>query len=319
MVCTELGPPEKLQVQEREIGAPEAGHVVVRVHAAGVNFVDALMVGGQYQIRPQPPFVPGSEVAGVVEQVGEGATVEVGTRVVTTTPLNGFAEQVVVPAVALRPMPEGMDFPRAAAFPQSYMTALFALSRCGELAAGETVLVLGAGGGVGLAAVDVAHALGARVIAAASSEEKLDLCRKLGAEATINYSEEDLKLRAKELSGGGANVIYDPVGAQYADPALRAVAPEGRYLVIGFAGGEIPRVPFNLILLKRCRVIGVNWGGWSAEHRDENTALFDELCRLFEQHRIDPLPPTSYPLEQAGAALRALLDRKLAGKAVLVP
>lgn len=317
--CVELGPPEKLVCEEHDAPEIQPGHVRVDVRACGVYYVDALMVQGLYQIRPTPPFVPGTEIAGIVSELGEGAEGwSLGDEVMAAPGMNAFAEQAVIRARDLRAMPKGLSFGQAAGFYQAYSTAHFAFVRRAELQAQETVLVLGAAGGVGLAAIDVAKALGARVIAAASTQEKLELCRTQGADEVILYSQEDLKQRAKELSGGGVDVIYDPVGDAFADPALRTLVPGGRYLVIGFAGGEIPRVPWNLILLKQCQVVGVNWGGWAMGHREENEEAFEELRRWVEAGRIAPVEPTPYPLEGLPEALRALLDRRVVGKAALV-
>jgi NADPH2:quinone reductase len=293
---------------------------VVEVEACGVNFVDALMAQGLYQVRPEPPFVPGSEVSGTVCQLGAGVDdVAVGDRVVAMPGLNGFAEKVKVRASALLAVPQGLDTATAACFVQSYCTALFALDRRGSLQRGETVLVLGAAGGVGLAAIDVAKAMGARVIAAASTPEKLERCRERGADETIDYSREDLKLRAKELSGGGVDVVYDPVGGDYAEPALRACAPWARYLVVGFANGEIPRFRLNLILLKSCQVVGVDWGGSAARDRSLNPGLLADLTAMIEDGRLAPPAPAAFPLERAGAVLTDLVERRLIGKAVLLP
>ncbi|MDG2333530.1 MAG: NADPH:quinone oxidoreductase family protein [Myxococcota bacterium] len=318
ITCTELGAPENLMVESRPDLAPLAGHVLVDVKACGVYFVDTLMVQGLYQIRPDPPFVPGGEVAGVVRAVGEGVEeFSPGDAVIATPGLNGFAEQVLLPASRLIPMPGKLSFPQASGFYQAYCTAQFALKNRAELKRGETVLVLGAAGGVGLAAIDVARDMGARVIAAASSPEKLEACRRQGADEVILYSEEDLKLRAKELSGGGVDVVYDPVGGDFSEPALRAMAPGGRHLVIGFAGGEIPRVRWNLILLKQCQVVGVDWGGWGSRNREANAALFQDLADRVESGALTPVPPTVYPFEEAGQALRDLMDRRVVGKAAL--
>jgi NADPH2:quinone reductase len=318
-VCVELGPPEKLVIEERERALPGSGQVSIDVRACGINFVDTLFIQGLYQIKPAPPFIPGGEVSGVVDAVGDGATrFAVGDSVIAMPGLNGFAEQVILPESHLQPMPKGLSFAAAAGFIQSYCTALFALENRGQLAAGETVLVLGAAGGVGGAAIDVANALGARCIAAASSAEKLAACKARGAESGINYLTEDLKNRAKELSGGGVDVVYDPVGADFAEPALRALAPNGRYLVIGFAAGEIPRVPFNLILLKQCQVVGVDWGGWSSKHREGNQKLFQKLSALVESGSLAPPEPQTYPFARVGEALRDLMERRVVGKAVLV-
>jgi NADPH2:quinone reductase len=318
-VCVEFGPPEKLVFEQRDRIAPPPGHVSIDVRACGLNFVDTLFIQGLYQIKPDPPFVPGGEVAGVIDAIGDDVTqFAIGDSVMAMPGLNGFAEQLVLPEARVTRMPAALDFAQAAGFTQSYCTALFALDNRASLRAGETVLVLGAAGGVGGAALDVARALGARCIAAASSEEKLAFCKARGAEAGINYLNEDLKNRAKELSGGGVDVVYDPVGDQFAEPALRALAPNGRFLVIGFAGGEIPRVPFNLILLKQCQVVGVDWGGWSSKHRDGNTQLLEKLSGLLESGKLAPPEPQTYPFDQVREGLRDLMDRRVVGKAVLV-
>lgn len=320
VVCPELGPPEKLRVEDRDDLQPEAGEVIVDVEACGVNFVDALMIRGLYQIKPTPPFVPGSEVAGRVARLGEGVEgIAVGDRVIAMTGLGGFAEQVRARASALIPIPDGLDAATAACFVQSYCTALFALDRRGRMQSGETLLVLGAAGGVGLAAIDVGKALGARVIAAASSPEKLALCRERGADETIDYASEDLKLRAKELAGGGVDLVFDPVGGDHAEPALRACAPGARYLVIGFATGIIPSFRLNLILLKSCQVVGVDWGGSSARDRGLDSSLLADLTGMIAAGRIHPPAPTAFPLEQAGRVLTDLGERRLIGKAVLLP
>ena len=323
VVCKELGPPEKLVVEDAAAFEAGPGQVVVDVHAAGVNFVDTLFIQGLYQIKPKPPFVPGGEVAGVVSAVGEGVTdggsgIAVGDRVIVMCGLGGFAEQVVVGAERAMPVPAGLDFPRAAALIQSYSTSLYALRDRARLQAGETLLVLGAAGGVGLAAVDVGKALGARVIAAASTDEKLETCRQFGADATIAYETEDLKTRARELSGGGVDVVYDPVGGDFAEPALRALGWGGRYLVIGFAAGVIPRIPLNLVLLNTRNVLGVDWGAFTGHDPEANRALLADLGRLLEAGTLHPIAPQTYPLDRAAEALRDLAERRTIGKAVLV-
>lgn len=325
IVCNELGPPEKLVLEERPDLEPGPGAALVEVAACGVNFVDALFIQGLYQVKPPPPFTPGFEVAGVVAALGEGVSeVVMGDRVIAMPGLGGYASQVVTPAGRLVAVPEGLDLARAAAFTQSYCTALYALDRRGDVRAGEKLLVLGAGGGVGLAAVDVGKALGATVIAAASSEEKLAACEAAGADALLDYTADgatgrELKSRVRELAGGPVDLVYDPVGGEYAEPALRALAPGGRYLVIGFATGEIPRVPFNLVLLKSCQVVGVDWGASTQREPDLMDSLMAQLAELLAEGRLRPAAPSEFPLERAGDALRALMDRRIAGKAVLVP
>lgn len=318
VVCRELGPPEKLVTEEWPDLAPTPDGVVIDVHACGLNFVDTLMIQGLYQIRPEPPFVPGSEVAGIVSAVGaDVSSVSIGDRVLTMCGMNGFATQVLAPAKRVLALPGGLDFDRATALMQSYCTALHALRTRGDVQEGETVLVLGAAGGVGSAAIDVALAYGAKVIAAAGADEKVQACLDRGAFAGVNYSTEDVKKRVKEIAPGGVDVVYDPIGDRFAEPALRTLAPNGRFLVIGFAAGEIPAVPLNLVLLKQCQVVGVNWGAWAAANPQANAALFDELLSLHTSGRIDPPRPQSWPLEEASAALRALMDRKVIGKGAL--
>jgi NADPH2:quinone reductase len=284
-----------------------------------LNFVDTLLIQGLYQIKAPAPFIPGGDVAGVVESVGEGVTqFAPGDEVMAMPGLNGFAQQVVVSENRTYPIPKGLGFARAAGFLQSYATALFALENRANLQEGEKVLVLAAAGGVGSAAIDIGLAKGARIIAAASSDAKLAACKKRGAEAIINYETEDLKVRAKELSGGGVDIVYDPVGAGFTEPALRAIARNGRYLVIGFAAGEIPRIPFNLILLKQCQVVGVDWGGWASKNREANDALHARLASLLVSGKLDPPQPQTYPMEDIQTAMRDLMERRVIGKAVLL-
>ncbi len=318
IVCNELGPPENLRIEERPRYAPGPGQVSIAVKAAGVNFVDTLLTQGLYQIKPTPPFVPGGDISGVVDGVGEGVTrFKEGDSVMGSTGLNAFAEQVVCPAKGLFPKPSGLDYGRAAGFLQSYATSLFALDYRGQLQEGETLLVLGAAGGTGSAALDIGIAMGARIIAAASCDAKLAQCRQRGAEGLINYESEDLKVKAKELSGGGVDMVYDPVGGDYSEQALRALAPGGRHLVIGFAAGDIPRVPFNLVLLKQCQVVGVDWGGWVSKNVEANHRLLEKLGDLLDSGRLNPPEPQVYAFEDAGKALRDLMERRVIGKAVL--
>jgi len=320
VVCTELGPLDTLSVEDRGSPVPGEGFVVVDVRAAGVNFVDGLLCQGRYQFKPPTPFVPGGEVAGEVTAVGLGvAGIAVGDRVIAFTGFGGFAEQVAVPALSLIPMPDTIDFGQAATLIQSYCTVLFTLTRRTSLAAGEWVLVLGAGGGVGLAATDVATALGGRVIAAASSQDKLEAAIAMGAEATIAYEEEDLKTRARQISGGGVDVVIDPVGGRHSEAALRAMGHLGRFCVIGFASGPIASVPLNQVLLNNRTVVGVDWGGWTFEDPFANRELIGELMVMVASGRLDPTEPASYPLEDAAAVMSGLIDRSIGGKAVLVP
>jgi NADPH:quinone reductase len=320
VVCTELGPLDRLVIEDREPPAAGEGQVVVDVRAAGVNYVDGLICEGRYQIKPPTPFVPGSEIAGEIVAVGPGVTgVSVGERVLAFTGYGGFAEQVAVPALSVIPMPAALDFGQAATLVQSYCTALFALTRRTTLTPGDWVLVLGAGGGIGLAAVDVARAMGAQVIAAASSTVRLDAARAMGAEAVIDYEREDLKSRARELSGGGVDVVVDPVGGRHSEPALRATRLFGRFCVIGFAGGSIPSIPLNLVLLHNRTVVGVEWGGWVVQDPAGNRALVAEMLEMVENGRLHPTRPASFALSEAPTVLAGLIGRSIGGKAVLVP
>ncbi len=320
VVCTAFGPLEDLVVEERPTPAPGEGMVVVDVAAAGVNFVDGLICQGRYQLKPPTPFVPGSEVAGVVSAVGPGVDGwSTGDRVLVFCGLGGFAAQVVAPALALVAVPDSIGLIQAAALIQSYSTMLFTLTRRTTVAPGEWVLVLGAGGGVGLAAVDMATALGGRVIAAASTPGKLEAAVAMGAEATIAYEAEDLKSRARELSGGGVDVVVDPVGGRHTEPALRATRHMGRFCVIGFASGPIPSVPVNQVLLNNRTLVGVDWGGWTFQEPLGNIALVDELMGMVADGRLHPTVPSTRPLDEAAAVMEALIGRSVAGKVVLVP
>jgi NADPH2:quinone reductase len=320
VVCPELGPLDTLVVEDREAVVPAEGQVVIDIRAAGVNYVDGLICQGRYQLKPPTPFVPGSEVAGVVSAVGPGVSnVAVGDRVLTFCGFGGFAEQVAVSALSVVPLPDTLGFAAGAALIQSYCTMLFTLTRRTTVAPGEWVLVLGAGGGIGLAAVDVAVALGGRVIAAASTTDRLAAAVAMGAEATIAYEEEDLKVRARELSGGGVDLVVDPVGGRHSEPALRATRHLGRFCVIGFASGPIPSVPLNQVLLNNRTVVGVDWGGWTFRDPFGNRQVIDELMTMVGDGRLHPTEPATHPLEQAAAVMTGLLDRTVAGKVVLVP
>jgi len=320
IVCHQFGPPASLLLDDVEAPVPGPGDVVLDVHAAGVNYVDALLVSGRYQLKPPLPFTPGSDVAGSVAAVGEGVDGwAVGDHAVAMAGLGGFAERVVLPASMLFRVPSNLDLARAAACIQSYATMLFAYTRRTTLERGQTVLVLGAGGGVGLAAIDLAVALGARVIAAASSDAKLAAARAAGASAAIAYESEDLKAQARTLSGGGVDVVVDPVGGRHAAPALRSLAAGGRYLVIGFAGGDIPSLPLNQVLLSNRSVIGVDWGAWSFREPLANRALIREVFELIAAGRLQPPVPATHPLAEAGRVLTDMLERRVTGKAILLP
>jgi NADPH2:quinone reductase len=320
-VCKELGPPSVLRVEELPDPEPGPAQVAVAVEAAGVNFVDGLFVAGQYQIKPTLPFVPGSEVAGHVVAVGLGVTtVAVGDRVLASVGLGGFASRVVVAAGSVVALPEGMAAPRAATFTQSYSTCLFALRDRACAAPGETVLVLGAGGGVGLAAIGVARALGCRVLGVASSADKRQAALEAGAEAALDPALEPIKDAARSWAGGtGVDIVVDPIGGALAEPALRALGDRGRYLVIGFASGDIPSVPLNQVLLRNRSVIGIDWGIWAMTHATEQRALLEDLLAMVATGTLDPVRPTEYPLDDVAGALEDLLGRRAVGKIALLP
>lgn len=318
--CNHFGPLTDLVIEERESQPLREGQVRVGVRAAGVNYVDGLFVQGLYQVKPPTPFVPGGEVAGVVTEVGAGVTDRhVGQRVFCSTGLGGFASEVVVPASRALPTPDSMSDGQAATFVQSYMTAWFALRIRARAEAGQWLLVLGAGGGVGLAAVDVGASMGLHVIAAASSEEKRAVAASRGAEATIDTASDDLKARAKEISGNGVDLVYDPVGGDLAESALRSLRDDGQYLVVGFAGGSIPKLPANQILLRNRRVTGVDWGGWIGTHVEENSRMLEAVTAAVGRGELRPVEPTAYPLERVADALADQVGRRVVGKTVLVP
>lgn len=321
VVCREFGPPERLVVEEVDDPRPEVGELLVKVAASAVTFPDTLMLEDKYQFKATPPYIPGGEVTGVVAALGEGVEGwAVGDRVVGgLRTIGGYAELAAVPATAARRVPDSVDLAVVAGLNYAYGTGLYGLRYRGELRAGETLLVLGAGGAVGLAAVELGRLLGARVIAAASSAEKLDLCRQRGAHETIDYSTEDLKLRAKELTDGrGIDVVYDCVGGERAEQALRAIAWEGRFLVIGFAAG-IPSIPLNLALLKSCQIVGVFYGAMTARDPGLSTSIGEELIGHVATGDLRPHVSGRYPLERASEALRGVIDRRTAGKVVITP
>jgi len=321
VLCKAYGMPETLVIEEVEPLRAGKGQVVVEVKACGVNFPDTLIIQGKYQFKPAMPFSPGSEVAGIVKEVGEGVKgISVGDHVIASTGWGGFAEEVVADAAKIIPMPAGLDFTIASAFVLTYGTAHHALKDRAQMQPGETLLVLGAAGGVGIAAIEIGTQLGARVIAAASSDQKLEVCRQHGASETINYASEDLRERIKQTTGGqGVDVIFDPVGSSYSEPALRSMAWKGRFLVVGFAGGEIPRIPLNLTLLKGCSIVGVFWGAFTEREPQRNQENLQELMNWLSQGILKPHISATYPLERAADALYDMLNRKVLGKAVLVP
>lgn len=319
VLCKQYGPPDALVVEQVPSPTAGKGQVVVRVKAAGVNFPDTLIIQGKYQFKPEPPFSPGGEVAGIVQQVGEGVSgVKAGDRVIASSTWGGFAEEMAVDADRLVPMPDDMDYVPASAFVLTYGTSYHALKDRAQLRPGETLLVLGASGGVGIAAIQIGKAMGARVIAAASSEAKLQVCRSHGADETIDYANEDLRARIKALTQGrGVDVIYDPVGGPYSEPALRDMAWNGRYLVVGFAAGEIPKIPLNLALLKGCSIIGVFWGAFTRNEPERNRRNNEELMQLYLQGKVRPHIHATYPLERAAEALNEVLYKRVSGKVVL--
>ncbi len=321
MLCKQYGPPESLVLEDVESPKAGPGQVVVEVKACGVNFPDVLIIENKYQFKPQLPFAPGGEISGVVKELGEGVTnVAVGDRVLASTGFGGFAEEIAIPAAAAVPIPDSMDFPTAAAFLMTYGTSYYALKDRARIREGENLVVLGAAGGVGLAAVELGKALGAHVIAAASSEEKLAVCRDHGADAGIDYSKDSLKDKMKELTGGkGADVVYDPVGGDYSEAAIRATAWEGRFLVIGFAAGDIPRIPLNLTLLKSCQIVGVFWGAFVGREPERNKQNTSELFALFEKGSIKPYVSSTYSLADTAGALNEIGGRRAKGKIVVVP
>jgi len=319
--CVQWGGPEKLQLSECPLPAPAAGEVRIRVDAAGVNFPDALIIQKKYQLQPPLPFTPGTEVAGTVDAVGEGVgRLKAGDRVVAFVGIGGFAEYVCAAQAQVAPLPPGVDAAVAAGFTLTYATSQHALVERGQLKAGETLLVLGAGGGVGLAAVELGKLAGARVIAAASSPEKLDAARRAGADELIDYSQADLREAVKVMTDGrGVDVVYDPVGGQYTAAALRTLGWRGRLLVIGFAAGDIPQIPANLLLLKEVSAVGVYWGEFAKRDPSGNRRLLAQLSGWLAEGRLRPLVSREYPLAETPRALEDLLARRAVGKLVIRP
>ena len=325
--CVELGPPDKLQI--KEVSDPQIipDHVIIENKAASVNFPDVLMIQGLYQFQPELPFSPGGECSGIIVSVGENVeNFKVGDRVFAMTGLGAFCEKILAPKHSVVKIPDSMSFETAAALPMTYGTSLYALKQRANLKEGETLLVLGAAGGVGLATVELGKAMGAKVIAAASTQEKVDLCLKHGADEGFIYptgdlnrdQQKELSSKIKELTSGlGANVVYDPVGDKYSEPCIRATAWDGRYLVIGFAAGEIPKIPINLALLKGMKIVGVFWGAWVGMFPEENKKNFLELFDLHSQEKIKPEVSDSFPLEEGAKAIAHLKDRKAKGKVII--
>ncbi len=325
--CVELGGPDKLEVKEVDTPSAIPGHVVIDVKSGSINFPDVLMIQGLYQFQPPLPFTPGGEAAGIISEVGEGVTnFKEGDKVFSMTGLGAFAEKTLVPEASCTLIPDSMDYDTAAALSMTYGTSLYALKQRANLQAGETLLVLGASGGVGLSAIELGKAMGAKVIAAASTQDKVDMCMSHGADEGFIYpsgtldrdQQKELSNKIKELTGGmGANVVYDPVGDSYSEPCLRATAWEGRYLVIGFAAGQIPKIPLNITLLKGCQIVGVFWGAWVGQFPDENKKNFDELFKLHAEGKINPEVSQTFSLDNAADAFTHLANRKAKGKVII--
>jgi len=320
LVCKELGLADKLELAE-DWAEPELGEhdVLIDVKAAGLNFPDVLIIQGKYQIQPELPFIPGGECSGVVEAVGAKVTrFKVGDKVLSMGATGAFCEKIAVNEHATFAMPKTLSFEQAAGISITYFTSYYALKQRANIQPGETLLVLGAAGGVGTTAIELGKLMGAKVIAAASSAEKLELCKQLGADEVINYNEVSLKDTVKELTGGkGVDVVYDPVGGDYAEPAIRSMGWNGRYLVIGFASGPIPKIPLNLTLLKGCSLVGVFWGRFTVEEPEQNRKNIGELWELFESGKISPVVTDSFPFDQYENAFNCLIERRARGKVIM--
>ena len=321
IVCTHFGGPDQLEFVDIPEPTAKAGEAVVRIKAAALNFFDTLIIAGKYQHKPPFPFSPASEFAGVVESVGAGVTdLAPGNRVMGSTGWGAARELIAAPAMQLIKLPDALDFDRAAGLTVIYSTTLYGLRERGQLKPGETLVVLGASGGTGLAAIEIGKIMGARVIACASSEEKLKFARAHGADETVNYATDDLRDALKRLGGTrGIDVVYDPVGGAYAEPAVRSLGWEGRYLVIGFAAGEIPKIPLNLVLLKSCDIRGVLWGAWVLRDPKGQRALMNDIVRWSAEGKLSAHVHAAYPLAETAKALTEIADRKVMGKIVLHP
>ena len=319
VLCRQFGPPESLVVEDVPSPRPGPGAVVVSVKAAGVNFPDVLVIQDRYQYKPPLPFSPGCELAGVVKEVGDGVTrVKPGDEVMAYTPHGAFAEEAVIDAGRAIAIPDGMDYSTASALLVTYGTTEHALQDRAGLRTGETLLVLGASGGIGLAAIEIGKALGARVIACASSDDKLAVCRERGADATINYAAGDFRDQLKQVTGGaGIDVVCDPVGGPYTEPALRSTVWRGRLLVVGFAAGDIPRIPLNLVLLKGSAIVGVFWGEFVRREPDRFAASVARLAAWYREGKIRPHVSQTFPLDRTAEALRLMANRKVVGKVVI--
>lgn len=320
LLCQQFGPPESLVLSDTDIPSPTKGQVLIKVKACGVNFPDSLIIQDKYQFKPDLPFSPGGEVSGIVESIGEGVKhVKVGDNVFALTGWGGLAEYALADAHKCLPMPEGMDFITAATTMYTCGTSLHALKQRAKIRSGETLLVLGAAGGVGLAAVQIGKLMGAKVIAAASSDEKLSVCEKLGADETINYVKEDLRERIKVLTEGkGVDVVYDPVGDRFSEPSVRSLAWEGRYLVVGFAAGAPASIRLNLPLLKGASIVGVFWGAFAQKQPKESLENFQQILGWIKSGQLKQKIHQQYTLEKGGQAIRDLMDRKVIGKNVVI-
>lgn len=319
VLCKAFGPADTLVIEDTSSPHIKKNEVLLDVHAAGINFPDTLIIEGKYQFKPPFPFSPGGEASGVISAVGENVShLNLGDRVMALTGWGSCAEQIAVPAYNILPMPDAMDFTTAAAFSMTYGTAMHALKQRGALQAGETLLVLGASGGVGLAAIEIGKAMGARVIAAASSTEKLEVARQAGADELINYQDEDVRERLKTLTKGqGVDVVIDPVGGDLFETVFRSIAWNGRMLVIGFASGTIPSLPANLPLLKGAAVIGVFWGSFAQRQPQDNVANFEQLFAWYAEGKLKPLVSQTFALEDTAQAINTLAARKAVGKLVI--
>jgi NADPH2:quinone reductase len=319
VLCTEYGTQDRLSIGDVADSVAGPGQVMIEMAAASLNFPDLLVIAGLYQFKPEPPFVPGAEGAGTVSAVGADVMhVKVGQRVMAVGVQGAFADRWVVDADSVIPIPDDMDFEIAASLTLAFGTSYHALKQRAALEPGETLLVLGAAGGVGSAAIEIGKAMGASVIAAASSDEKLEFCRDIGADMTINYATEDLKARVKELTEGrGADVIYDPVGGELSELAFRSIAWKGRHLVVGFAAGDIPKIPLNLPLLKGASIIGVFWGSFTSREPKENLRNGAELFEMLSEGTLEPRVTNVFPLEEYESAFDLMASRKATGKIVL--
>ena len=321
VLCTHFGTPDDLELSDIPEPKPGPGEAVVDVKAAALNFFDLLIIAGKYQHKPPFPFSPAAEFAGVVESVGAGVSAFApGDRVIGWTGWGAAREKIAAGAAHLAKLPQNLDFERAAGLTVTYATTLYGLRERGHLKAGETLVVLGASGGVGLAAIEIGKIMGARVIACASSDEKLAFAKAHGADETVNYASDDLRDALKRLGGArGIDVVYDPVGGQYAEPALRSLGWEGRYLVVGFAAGDIPKIPLNLVLLKSCDIRGVLWGAWTTRDPKGQAALMKDIAAWCAEGKLSAHVHAVYPLSETAAALKAIAERKVMGKIVLRP